>query len=731
MQNKFLNIETAWTYPIIVYPAIATYVEVRKASGISYIILELILETENNKEKLSTTLKNFGVPTDIHYIFSDEISNMINHSIVEMKSNDRYIPEMFNDYVISDFIITELGRKLFADGTIPTGNDKDKKILIYYDPSTKNIQSKFNQRLFNISDSTIDEDSLVELGLKKDEIELFVNDNLDFYQLKKGEKVKKIQYEKEEYKVYKIEDDIELTVDSDGITFVPKDRERKEFVEKFYNGRMISEALEKKKKFCFHEKYDVEKTILPYPTENEIVEVLLPTQLQFVLSRNNQLSFSKHNEMKNSEYIVDSDFSKFLYEKYQLMGTNCYIDKEKMFQIIPARFNLRLNGTDETCEVNLIVTETLSDNKSTDIANEIFEKYCEMPISLENCSIISIVSKFNSKQNVLDLYTKKKLDEQVLIEHKVKVFDEINSYFGTLESWNEISNIYAKSLFDVVCREIDIETFSAKNSAAKKLNRIIKLDEVDFLSSLSRRLMEMESDELVFDAFEDLDYRTDTLLSVVNVFSKHLRTLLDGENIESISEFGKKLALMGNTFHELQKVTGIYDASRDVAEIDIDEERFMTLMSSFSENLSQMKKYRLFAIEEYDSLVEFLNRFNAIKEIIAIEREAPKNPNQIDEKYINNLINKGRYKDAICDMHVRLQYELNRLMSTEKGTTYDILTDKKIKKYLTNEEIQKLHHLRKCRNEFQHPSINKNTPFTEEDMNGWFEIIKKLGRENV
>ena len=91
MENKyFINFETAWSFPIIQYVANTSYVEVRKASGIAYILIELIRESEYIEEKLVVTLKNLGVPYDIHYIFGGELANMIDLRIVTMKANREF-----------------------------------------------------------------------------------------------------------------------------------------------------------------------------------------------------------------------------------------------------------------------------------------------------------------------------------------------------------------------------------------------------------------------------------------------------------------------------------------------------------------------------------------------------------------------------------------------------------------------------------------------------------------
>lgn len=84
MTNKsFLNTEIAWRFPIYQYTIDVSYYETRRASGISYIILELI-DKSNNNEKINQTLQSLGISADISYIFCDEFSNMYHYNIIKM-----------------------------------------------------------------------------------------------------------------------------------------------------------------------------------------------------------------------------------------------------------------------------------------------------------------------------------------------------------------------------------------------------------------------------------------------------------------------------------------------------------------------------------------------------------------------------------------------------------------------------------------------------------------------
>lgn len=78
IENRTLfEVDTAWSFPVLRYTANTSYVEVRKVSGIAYILLQLIIRFDYNTENLAATLKSLGVPGDIHYIFAGELTNMI------------------------------------------------------------------------------------------------------------------------------------------------------------------------------------------------------------------------------------------------------------------------------------------------------------------------------------------------------------------------------------------------------------------------------------------------------------------------------------------------------------------------------------------------------------------------------------------------------------------------------------------------------------------------------
>ena len=118
-------------------------------------------------------------------------------------------------YYISDFEVTELGKRLFAEGTIPTGNNSIKKLCVYYDLATKDILVKPNYRLFRYDNSSIDESCIGKAQLNNEDVELFISENMNRYGFRKGEAIAGYEHETPEALAYKLEDAVVVQIDNE------------------------------------------------------------------------------------------------------------------------------------------------------------------------------------------------------------------------------------------------------------------------------------------------------------------------------------------------------------------------------------------------------------------------------------------------------------------------------------------------------------------------------------
>ena len=141
------KIKTSCPFPMLEYKVDVFYNEVRKASGIAYILLELIQKSAMGSEKIAEVLKRFGIPSDMLYIFAKELSSLVANGIVESKYNASYIDRMqyFEEMTLDIFSLTEKGVKMFKEGAIPTGQEKAKTTTVYYSPVTRKCKLECTQ----------------------------------------------------------------------------------------------------------------------------------------------------------------------------------------------------------------------------------------------------------------------------------------------------------------------------------------------------------------------------------------------------------------------------------------------------------------------------------------------------------------------------------------------------------------------------------------------------------
>ena len=84
------DIETTLPFPFFELNEIVTSTEVKKPSGVTYMILVLLKESKSKTHKLSSLLESFGVPSTLHGIYADEIKKLIDQGIIEMKYDESY-----------------------------------------------------------------------------------------------------------------------------------------------------------------------------------------------------------------------------------------------------------------------------------------------------------------------------------------------------------------------------------------------------------------------------------------------------------------------------------------------------------------------------------------------------------------------------------------------------------------------------------------------------------------
>lgn len=723
-------IKTSWTFPIIEYNTRVYYFEVKKASGIAYILLELMSNVEHHSEKLVSTLYNLGVPYDIHYIFGDELLNMVNNNIIRLKDNRRFDGESLSEYVISDFEITDLGKKLFAEGTIPTGREEMKKATMYFDVTAKNQILKNKDKIYDLDSSALDLNCFGEVFLNDSDVELFISENRKQYGFRNNESVSKFEHELPAYRVFKSENAVNISFDEDRMYLSSNDNVKNEYLKKYYSIDVISGIIMNKNKFNFPKRFIGYIKNFEYEAIKSKSDVFMPSQIQNVLDTRCDMSLSIDATMKKSNCNIDKTFVQQTFQNLGIDCYACYFADGNLYKIMPGEYNIAVDGWSGKCKIQLIVTTVSTSEEMYKIINYIYNEYVPSCDLNDKCSVVKSIYRITNNQEYLENFVDCSLDSFEKTEDKISELLLIHDLIKSLGIWEKIANNRATMLLDDLCSEISIDNIALKHSYGKKLKDLLNMYDFDYLSLVGNSLRDKNDDVIIFETLSSFGYYIDDVLNVSNVLPIWINDILNDEPIYNNTDLGVWCSRLQRALGELKVISGIENPMEDEAELNIDTDDFLKSYNSFKELLSKISKYKMYAPQDFKILMLYSNRFTEISDIINIEKEANANPEKINRKYIKSLLNKSQYKYAICDLHVRLEFELNRLFNTVNDGTFDLLENRNLKEYLDNNEISQLQNLRLCRNGFLHPEKRRNIEYSTNKIMSWYEIIEKIGGYN-
>ena len=222
MEEKVIKqIKTSCPFPLLLYKTSVKYNEVRKASGIAYILLDLIQKTATSSEKMGEVLLKFGIPKELHYIFGKEIANLIGTEILQSVYPATHFlnPNYFSEIMVKDISLTAKGRKMFTEGAIPTGAEKTKTKDIYFSPVTRKFDVESKVAYMPLAACYLGEEFLDKVDIDISGLEDYINANTTKIGLKAEERM--VSFETEEPKKLHVrkEDGMTIVIRPSGVEF--------------------------------------------------------------------------------------------------------------------------------------------------------------------------------------------------------------------------------------------------------------------------------------------------------------------------------------------------------------------------------------------------------------------------------------------------------------------------------------------------------------------------------
>ena len=734
MEEKVIKqIKTSCPFPLLLYKTSVKYNEVRKASGIAYILLDLIQKTATSSEKMGEVLLKFGIPKELHYIFGKEIANLIGTEILQSIYPATHFlnPNYFSEIMVKDISLTVKGRKMFTEGAIPTGAEKTKTKDIYFSPVTRKFDVESKVAYMPLAACYLGEEFLDKVDIDISGLEDYINANTTKIGLKAEERM--VSYETEEPKKLHVrkEDGMTIVIRPSGVEFSFETSDETAFFYKYYSSALMTEGLLMKNNYKF---VNALKEIVSVPTVSiteldKAVNVHLPSDVQKQATRPCKVFLNKGRlgiERSDNVIKIDDKTSGIFLDWIDENAEFALVDNSAIHYYNALNVSMPCAKFGDTFEMQLLVESVASAEQYSELVKAIFEVVKNKPFDAESGRTVLFVVDGLKDTDLFGEYVEAKLSALKTADDKIELIMKMNAIFNKNAEWKAYFETFAKDLFEASVEEIRLDNMIYKTTVLSPIKEALGMTEIDYITNFTKHIAKDEDSDLVYQALETAGFETNVILGVVNVIEKYMQSVIIGQNILSETSLASKFQNVKINLWKLNDMLGIESVSNYTLKDDYNVDEFFNAYSTLQTSYKGIEKYKQYAAKEYAKVKQFMDIYEPIHDILSIERTASSHPDRITKKYIKDYLAHGKYKEAICDLVVKLQYDLRELLSMEdEASAHDLIEEARSQKMIDGKQASNLHKLRMCRNGFQHPERTQ-IPFDKATIESWCEDVFSL-----
>lgn len=720
------KIKTSCPFPMLEYKVDVFYNEVRKASGIAYILLELIQKSAMGSEKIAEVLKRFGIPSDLHYIFAKELSSLVANGILNTKINSSYIDNIkyFEQMTLDLFELTAKGRKMFAEGAIPTGQEKAKTTPVFYSPVTRKFDLVCTQSYAPLETSFLSEDFLDKVKYDVSGMEEYLKSVQTKVGLKAEEMIVRITYQEPKKLAAKAEENLTITIDADGMDFSFATSDEKAFFERYYSSSLMSAGMLMKDKY----KFDVSVPTVDFDSL-KINNLYIPSDSGKQASGPCKLFIGRdihgYSRTDNVLKYENGGYLDILDEKAEF----ALLDNAGCKYYLPLNVKIPCKNFGDVFEMQLLVETVASEDQFRRVLQAIYLDCYERSYSAESSQTLAYVATVLGNAELLNKYTLKKMSELGADEDRIDLLLRLNIAFSKCEGWNAYFTEIAEEIFERYVSSVELENIIFKNTVLTPLRKAMEMPEAEYISALAEPLKEKESAELVYQALDSASFGESEILAVVNVIDLYATRVLERTPIDGATELASKFALFSGNLWKLCDMLGVDNPNDYTLQDDYNIDEFFNTYATYSKAQKDIEKYKAYAKDSYEQFKRFDSIFNPVQEVLSIERTASEHPEKITRKFIDEQISRGRYSVAISNLLIKAQYDLRILLSADLTLGANELIDEAESQGIIKcDEANRLHTLRMCRNGLQHPE-KRQVPFDKATLEEWRDTVFSLKGE--
>lgn len=722
------KIKTSCPFPMLEYNVDVLYNEVRKASGIAYIILELIQKSAMGNEKIAEVLKRFGIPSDLHYMFAKELSSLVANGILDTRINSSYIDNIkyFEQMTLDLFELTAKGEKMFAEGAIPTGQEKAKTTTVFYSPVTRKFDLVCTQSYAPLETSFLGEDFLDKVKYNVSGMEEYLKFVQTKIGLKAEEMIIKVTYQEPKKLAAKTEENLTITIDAEGMDFGFATSDEKAFFESYYSSALMSAGMLMKDKY----KFDISVPTVDFNTL-KVDNLYIPDDAGKQAARPCKLFIGRgvHGYSRTDNvlrYENDGIYLDILDDKAEF----ALLDNAGCKYYLPLNVRIPCKTFGDVFEMQLLVETVASDEQFKRILQAIYLDCYEHGSSSESSQTLAYVATVLQDAELLNKYTQKKLSELGTDEDRIDLLLRLNTAFAKCEGWNAYFAETARDIFARYTQTVELESIIFKNTVLTPLRKAMDMPESEYISALAEPLKKKESAELVYQALDSASFTESEILAVVNVIELYATRVLERTPIDGATELAGKFALFSGNLWRLCDMLGVENPSDYTLKDDYNIDEFFNTFATYSKAKKEIEKYKAYANKTFIQLDRFDSIFNPVQEVLSIERTASEHPEKITIKFIDEQISRGRYSVAVSNLLIKAQYDLRILLSADLTVGANELIDEAERQgIIKRDEASRLHKLRMCRNGLQHPE-KRQIPFDKATLEEWRDTVFSLKGED-
>lgn len=722
------KIKTSCPFPMLEYKVDVLYNEVRKASGIAYIILELIQKSAMGNEKIAEVLKRFGIPSDLHYMFAKELSSLVANGILDTRINSSYIDNIkyFEQMTLDLFELTAKGEKMFAEGAIPTGQEKAKTTTVFYSPVTRKFDLVCTQSYAPLETSFLGEDFLDKVKYNVSGMEEYLKFVQTKIGLKAEEMIINVTYQEPKKLAAKTEENLTITIDAEGMDFGFATSDEKAFFESYYSSALMSAGMLMKDKY----KFDISVPTVDFNTL-KVDNLYIPDDAGKQAARPCKLFIGRgvHGYSRTDNvlrYENDGIYLDILDDKAEF----ALLDNAGCKYYLPLNVRIPCKTFGDVFEMQLLVETVASDEQFKRILQAIYLDCYEHGSSSESSQTLAYVATVLQDAELLNKYTQKKLSELGTDEDRIDLLLRLNTAFAKCEGWNAYFAEIARDIFARYTQTVELESIIFKNTVLTPLRKAMDMAESEYISALAEPLKKKESAELVYQALDSASFTESEILAVVNVIELYATRVLERTPIDGATELAVKFALFSGNLWRLCDMLGVENPSDYTLKDDYNIDEFFNTFATYSKAKKEIEKYKAYANKTFIQLDRFDSIFNPVQEVLSIERTASEHPEKITIKFIDEQISRGRYSVAVSNLLIKAQYDLRILLSADLTVGANELIDEAERQgIIKRDEASRLHKLRMCRNGLQHPE-KRQIPFDKATLEEWRDTVFSLKGED-